>query len=138
MDSGKIRQRRTINEHFPPGSVVFSFLTNTTGLHHLGGQGRVFLWKVCAMHSHKLSILQLFHSLIGVDATTTLISKISWEQRGFSGGEQSGKAKKAPVVEKIFKAALRFDIDNLFSIQNLESVGDSDILIPLGREQNGL
>lgn len=110
MDSWKISQRRTINEHFLPGSIMFSFLTNTTELCHLGGQGKTFLWKVCVMHSHKSSILHLFHSLIGVDAT--LFSKIPREQRGFSGGEQSGKAKKAPLVEKIFKAALRFDIDN--------------------------
>lgn len=90
------------------------------------------------MHSHKLSILHLCHSLIGVSSITTLFSKIPWELRGFSGGEQSGKAKNAPVVEKIFKAALRFDIDNLFSIQNVEAVGEFDILVTLGREENGL
>lgn len=73
-----------------------------------------------------------------MDATTALFFKITWEQRVFSGGEQKGKAKKAGVVEKIFKAALGFDIDNLFSIQNVEPVGDLDILVTLGRELNGL
>lgn len=79
----------------------------------------LFLWKGCIKHSHKLSILHLLHSLIGVGVINSLFSKISWEQREFIGGEQSGKAKKVPVV-KVLKAALRFDIDNLFSIQNVE------------------
>lgn len=42
------------------------------------------------------------------------------------------------MAEKIFKAALRFHTDNLCSIQNVEPVGDLDILVTPGRELNGL
>lgn len=42
------------------------------------------------------------------------------------------------MVAKIIKAAFRFDIANLFSIQNVEPVADFVILVTPGRELNGV